>query len=305
VRSYLFDVVRFWIQTFDIDGLRLDAADKLPPVFREELSSVCKSLKSGFWLMGEVVAGNYNEWAHEGGLDSVTNYVLYKGLWSSFNDKNLWELAYTLNRQYGPDGTYNNIYLYNFADNHDVDRVASMLTDKANLFPLYGLLFTAPGIPSIYYGSEYGAAGMRGKTSDYDLRPSWKELENARVLSNGSSLFAPVVDPEALYAAIKQFIDIRKAKNVLQKGSYRQIHVAMEQLAFVREHPQEEPVLVVVNAGKTETHLTINTRLLNGNDGECWHDLLSGEDLYSGNGELRLKLYPHWLRVLERRRSLR
>ena len=49
----------------------------------------------------------------------------------------------------------------NFADNHDVTRVASILTDKNQLTPLYGLLFAMPGMPCLYYGSEWGATGRK------------------------------------------------------------------------------------------------------------------------------------------------
>ena len=106
--------------------------------------------------MGEAVRGNYRTWTEGSTLDSVTNYECYKGLYSSHVDRNYFEIAYALNRQFGDGGLYCDIPLYNFADNHDVNRVASNLTNPAQLHTLYCLLFTMPGVPSIYYGSEWG-----------------------------------------------------------------------------------------------------------------------------------------------------
>ncbi|MDR1956870.1 MAG: alpha-amylase [Treponema sp.] len=300
VREHLFGAVQHWIQTFDLDGLRLDAADKLLPDFMEELSLLCKTIKPHFWLMGEVVHQDYRAWAQEGRLDSVTNYVLYKGLWSSFNDKNFFELAWTLNQQSGPGGIYRDIGLYTFADNHDVDRAASILTHKPHLFPLYGLLFTLPGVPSLYYGSEYGVTGSRTKTSDQALRPSWKALEAARFHKKVSGPYSPAVDGEALYAEIRCFIQIRKSKEVLQTGTYRQIHVAKEQFAFIREGHKEQPILVGVNASTNEAVFTIPDTVLHAGNGSRWQDLLSGEVFTVSHGLLTFGVYPSWLRIMEK-----
>jgi glycosidase len=177
VREHLFGAVKFWIEEFDIDGLRLDAADQLLPDFMDELSSRSKEMKRDFWLMGEVVHRDYRNWVRAGRLDSVTNYELYKSLWSSFNDRNFYELSWSLKRQSGPDGMYQNLKLYTFTDNHDVNRAASVLRSHAHLFPLYGLLFTMPGIPSIYYGSERGIRGEKRNNSDSALRPAWESSD--------------------------------------------------------------------------------------------------------------------------------
>jgi len=111
VREHLLGAIRFWIEEFDIDGLRLDAADQLRPDFMDELSAHREALKRDFWLMGEVVHGDYRHWARPGRLDSVTNYELYKSLWSSFNDRNFFELSWTLRRQSGGDGMYRDLKL--------------------------------------------------------------------------------------------------------------------------------------------------------------------------------------------------
>ena len=161
VKSHLFHAVDGWIREFNLDGLRLDVADCLDMDFQKELATFCKSRRPDFWLMGEVIHGDYRKWVNPETLDSVTNYVAYKGLYSSHLDKNYFEIAYTLKRQFGEDGLYRDLPLYVFADNHDVNRVASRLKNPAHLYPLYCLLFTMPGVPSIYYGSEWGIEGER------------------------------------------------------------------------------------------------------------------------------------------------
>ncbi|MDJ8954076.1 DUF1653 domain-containing protein, partial [Clostridium perfringens] len=93
-----------WVREFDIDGLRLDAVDCLSPDFIKRLASHCAGLKPDFWLMGEIVHGDYRQWANPEALHSVTNYEAYKGLWSSLNDNNYWEIDWTLKRQFGPAG---------------------------------------------------------------------------------------------------------------------------------------------------------------------------------------------------------
>ena len=161
VQNYLFDCVKQWISDFEIDGLRLDTADCLDFNFMSGLRDVCKKANPDFWIMGEVIHGDYSRWANDNTIHSTTNYEGYKGLYSSHNDLNYFEIAYSLNRQYGTYGIYKNLFLYNFADNHDVTRVASILKEKKHLFPLYTLLYTIPGIPSIYYGSEFGIEGVK------------------------------------------------------------------------------------------------------------------------------------------------
>jgi glycosidase len=288
-RDHLFEAAEFWIREFDIDGLRLDAAAELLPDFMDELSARCKKTKPRFWLLGEVVGGDYRNWACEGRLDSVTNYELYKGLWSSFNDKNFYELAWTLNRQWGPEGIYRDIPLYNFADNHDVNRTASSLKNRSHLFPLYGILFCLPGVPSLYYGSEYGITGERSETSDRALRPQWNPRWASASDTGGAA---------ALYRSIRDFIRLRKDHPCLREGAYRQIYLSHEQFAFTREKGPEQ-ALVAVNAAADQRIVHIPGKELPPGEGR-WRDLLSGEEFSAAAGGLTLALHPSWLRILLR-----
>ena len=172
VVEHLFAAIKMWIEDFNIDGLRLDVADCLEKSFMRKLHTFTKNRKDDFWLMGEVIHGDYRDWVNEDMLDSVTNYECYKGLYSSHVDNNYFEIAYSFERLFGESGIYKGFQLYNFADNHDVDRVVSRLQDPAHLYPLYFLLFTMPGIPSLYYGSEFGLEGKKENNDDSPLRPA-------------------------------------------------------------------------------------------------------------------------------------
>lgn len=218
VRAHLLSAVAMWIDEFDIDGLRLDVAHYLSSGFLRELRRMCKLRKDDFWLMGEMVMGDYRRLVNPQMLDSCTNYELYKALYSSCNDNNMFELAHTLNRQFAIDsGVYKGLNLYSFADNHDVSRVASVLRDKQQLKPLYGLLFTLPGVPSIYYGSEWGAQGRR-EDGDVNVRPDFATWQN-----------------NDLSRHISWWAKYRRDSDVLAHGDYRELAAGKELLVFRRE----------------------------------------------------------------------
>jgi cyclomaltodextrinase / maltogenic alpha-amylase / neopullulanase len=244
VRQHLFSAVDYWISRFQIDGLRLDSADWLDLDFLGALRDHCARVQPDFWLLGEVVHGDYRRWANPKGLDSVTNYEVYKGLWSSHADRNFFEIAYSLERQFGPNGLYKALPLYNFADNHDVNRVASMVRERAHLFSLHCLLFTMPGVPSLYSGSEWGIEGTRTATDDRALRPC---LDLERMHRE---------HPSDLVDALRRLMALRRGTDALRHGSYRQLAVTSEQLAFLRQTPGEA-VVVAVNAAATEAAMTL------------------------------------------------
>lgn len=283
VQEHLLGAVTRWVEEFGIDGLRLDAADQLSDGFLDALGAHCRGLRSDFWLMGEIVFGEYHRLLAPGRCDSATNYEAYKGLYSSLNDRNYYEIAYALNRQFGPQGIYRGRGLYSFADNHDVDRVASRLKDPALLYPLYALLFSMPGIPSIYYGSEWGLAGLRTAHSDAALRPA---LELAQAAQHAAQPDLP--------AALRRLADVRAGSGALQRGDYREVHVAAQQLAFLRSLPDEQ-VLVALNAADEPVELPLrlpfqNARLI---------DLLNpGAEFRVQNLTAAVTVPPRWARMM-------
>ena len=283
VEAYLHEVVRFWIHEFAIDGLRFDAADAMDKQFFNGMRRCCKEVKDDFWLMGEVIHGNYREWASPERCDSVTNY---EGLWSSHNDRNYFEIAYSINRQYGEGGIYRGIPLYNFADNHDVDRVASQLNDPAHLFPLYLLLFTMPGVPSLYYGSEWGMTGKKDTRSDLPLRP-YIAIETARDEARKSPLFK----------VIRTLIAIRKSLAPLRRGDYATLLTDSEQYCFMRRSA-DETVVVGVNAEAGPVTKSVRIPVP---DGTVFFDVLNDRERFVvSHGCLTMPLFPRWGRILVR-----
>lgn len=282
--QYLSEVIRFWIREFDIDGLRFDAADVMDKQFFARMHPLCKSIKSDFWLLGEVIHGDYRTWVKRDGLNSVTNYECYKGLWSSHNDRNYFEIAYSVNRQFGDNGIYKGMNLYNFADNHDVDRVASKLREPAHLYPLYILLFTLPGVPSIYYGSEWGILGKKEGGNDFPLRPSIDIV----------SSFA-TIKQSPLFREISRLIEIRKNLDTLRKGNYATLLTSSEQYCFSRQC-DKSTAIVCVNAQSVPCNVKVPAKFGNGT---VFTDVLNNsETFHVENGLLSIPLASCWGRIL-------
>ena len=231
VIDYLLDCVKFWVDEFDIDGLRLDVAYCLDKDFIRRLRSFTDGLKPEFFLVGETLHGDYNQWVGDGMLHSCTNYECYKGLWSALNSMNLFEIVHSLKRQFGPEQwtLYKGKHLFCFADNHDVTRAASVLTDPKHLPLMYGILFGMPGIPCLYYGSEWGEKADK-KQGDPALRPSfeapeWNELT------------------DLLQAMAKA----HRESEALCYGDFQDVVLTNKQTIFQRRTDTER-VLVAVNA---------------------------------------------------------
>lgn len=231
VADYLLERVGQWIDEFDIDGIRLDVAYLVDRDFMRRLRQFCQQRKPDIVLIGEVLFGDYNQIVNDEMLHSCTNYECYKGLYSSFNSMNLFEIAHSLQRQYGsePWCLYRGKHLMSFVDNHDVSRVASILTNSNHLRPIYALLFSMPGIPCIYYGSEWGALGDKAQGDDA-LRPEFA---------------AP--QPNELTGFIKEWIRIYKETPALQMGDYKNIKIGNKQLLLERTY-EGKSVRVAVNA---------------------------------------------------------
>ena len=220
VVDYICDVIRFWVSEFDVDGIRLDAADVLDFDFMKALRRTANEVKPDFWLMGEVIHGDYSRWVNGETLHSVTNYTLHKALYSGHNDHNYFEIAHTVRRLQNM-GT---LKLYNFVDNHDVERIYTKLTNKAHFAPVHVLLYTLPGVPSIYYGSEFGIEGRKEYGSDDSLRPA-HNIEDYKdsVKTNPCT---------ALIAALGK---VRQAVPALSYGSYDELMLTNRQFAYARD----------------------------------------------------------------------
>ena len=261
VVDYLIDCVKKWTEWFDIDGLRLDVAYCLDENFLRRLHYECKQLKPDFFILGEMLHGDYNRLVNDAMLDSCTNYECYKGLYSSFNSMNMFEIAHSIARQFGPENwtLYKGKHLMCFADNHDVERVASILTNAKHLKPLYGLLFAMPGIPCVYYGSEWGT---EGKKSDGDnaLRVSFDNPQE-----------------NDLTEFISKAALAHKQEKALCYGDYKMLLLTNKQYIFERSCDGER-VIIAINADENEFVAHFNA------DAGCATDLLTGNPHDFGAG---------------------
>lgn len=258
LQKYLMDAVRFWMDEFGIDGLRLDVSYLLPPWFFELLRRTVREKREDFFLMGEVIhIGNFAANLSPERLDSITNYECFKGMVSAFNSDNLFEIEHSLSRLFAdtPWALYKGKRLFNFLDNHDVPRVYTALKNKENIFALYTLLFTMPGIPCVYYGGEYAAEGDKG---DFDrrLRPCIDDLDENKL-------------PE-LEEYIRKLCSIRRESRALAYGSYAKVWLQNKSLAFVRER-EGEVLFPCFNIDVAPVNLSLGSG--------AGEDLLTGEKI--------------------------
>ena len=277
VRSYLFDVIRFWIDEFDIDGIRLDCANVLDFNFMKEMRSQTEAMKEDFWLMGEVIHGDYSRWVNNEMLHSVTNYELHKSLYSGFNDHNFFEIAHNVRRLEAIGRQ-----LYTFVDNHDEDRIATKLKLREHLFPIYICLFTLPGIPSTYYGGEWGIEGKRSNTSDEALRP-------AISIEQEGELHCELTD------LIAQLGQIHSQQEPLHTGRYQELLLTNRQYAFAR-HGEDSVIITAVNNDDEPAELTIPVPL---QAGEAVNLLEPADRLPISDGKVHIKLKGNWGAVLK------
>ena len=261
VISYLLDSVTFWVNNWDIDGLRLDVAYCLDHDFVRRLRNHCDSLKKDFFLVGEMLHGDYNQLMNDSMLHSATNYECYKGLHSSFNSLNMFEIIHSLLRQFGPENwtLYKGKHLLSFVDNHDVSRIASILNEASHLPLIYALCFGMPGIPCIYYGSEWGITGNKSE-GDPALRPAleqpeWNELTDW----------------------IQKLTEAKKTSEGLNYGDFRTVILTNKQCIFERRS-ENERVLVAINIDKESYTAHFDAGC------GCAVDLITGEDHDFGGG---------------------
>ncbi len=270
VRDYISNVIRFWVSEFDIDGIRLDAADVLDFDFMKSLRHLANEVKPDFWLMGEVIHGDYSRWVNEGTLHSVTNYQLHKALYSGHNDHNFFEIAHTVKRLYEmggnrPDG----LKLYNFVDNHDVERIYTKLINKAHYIPVHILLYSLPGIPSIYYGSEFGIEGKKERFSDDSLRPALS-LDNYR----------DALTDNLCTRTVSSLGNARQKIKALSYGNYKELLLMNRQYAYARSF-ENETAVITVNNDDSAYVMTVPA-----GNADTYVGVLSGEKVSQVNGNI-------------------
>ncbi|MBQ3061617.1 MAG: alpha-amylase [Lachnospiraceae bacterium] len=271
VKDYICDVIRYWVKEYDIDGIRLDAADVMDFEYMKALRHVANEVKPDFWLMGEVIHGNYSRWANEGTLHSVTNYMLHKALYSGHNDHNYFEVAHTI--KYVSNMVGNKLNLYSFADNHDVERIYTKLNNKAHYVPVHVMLYTLPGIPSIYYGSEFGIEGRKEKSSDDSLRPALRYED-----------YKDFVSTNACTKLIATLGKLRQNTPALCYGDYKELVLQTGHYAYARSLDGKS-VITAVNNADYEVYLDLQA----GNSGE-YVGVLTGEKVTVSGGHIHVRV---------------
>lgn len=277
VIRYLLESVSFWIDTFGIDGLRLDVAYCVDRDFLKRLRAHVKGIREDFFLFGEILGGDYKVIMNPEMCDSATNYECYKGLHSSFNSLNLFEIVHSLKRQFGPENwtLYKGMHLVSFVDNHDVTRVASVLNNPRHLKLIYALAFAMPGIPAVYYGSEWGIAGNKSD-GDPALRPcidapEWNELTDVIA----ALAKAEQETPAMVYGDFHELV-LQNQYCVLE----REYFGGGEDMTASGGMDLSKPdrIMIAVNASDNEVRIDFNARA-----GRA-RDLITGETIDFGGG---------------------
>lgn len=272
VRDYILDVVRFWVSEFDVDGIRLDAADVLDFDFMKSLRALADVVKPEFWLMGEVIHGDYSRWVNDSTLHSVTNYTLHKALYSGHNEHNYFEIAHTIRRLQDMTGG-RGLNLYNFTDNHDVERIASKINNRAHLYPVHILEYTLPGVPSVYYGSEFSIEGRKEKYSDDSLRPRLRYED-----------YKDAINENAFTAFLSLLGRLRLGIKSLSYGDYREVALTNRQYMYTRNTSEYTDIIAVNNDDNPSEVCGSGIR-----DGE-YIEVLSGQTMIVSGGFVKLSV---------------
>ena len=185
---------------------------------------------------------------------------------------NMFEINHSLLRQFGPENwtLYKGKHLLSFVDNHDVTRVASILTNERHLPLIYALAFGMPGIPCVYYGSEYGIKAVKGKNTDLPLRP---ELDIDSLKDADKKLFK----------LICSLGEIRSKSEAIKHGTYNPIIIKNEQFIFLRKFKDEE-IYVALNLDDKAVEVNCNINVHNGID-------LLTEKAVTINGKISIQPY--------------
>jgi cyclomaltodextrinase len=240
VADYVAGVMNHWLDA-GADGWRLDAAYAVPAAFWAQVVPRVRAGHPQAYLVGEVIHGDYPEFVAASGLDSVTQYELWKAIWSALNDHNLFELAYALGRHNGFLETFAPL---TFVGNHDVTRLASRLADDRHVAHALAVLLTVGGTPAIYYGDEQAFRGIKEERAggDDEIRPAFP---------GGPDGLAPGGWP--VYRLHQDLIGLRRRHPWLHQAQTTTLHLAGEQMIYRAAAPGAgESLMVALNLADQE-----------------------------------------------------
>jgi len=252
------------------DGWRLDAAYRVPRPFWATVIDRVKGEFPQVLTVAEVLHGNYAQFAADTGVDSVTQYELWKALWSSLKDANPHELAWTLQRHEAGLASSAGYLPWTFVGNHDVTRIATQV-GQHNAIVATSLLMTMPGMPCVYYGDEFGLPGLKEERlgGDDAIRPALPDFPDSSMRgTQPSDLGGPPVDPVPPAEMLRQhqlLLGLRRRHRWLQQAGLTIVEQKQKRLTYrvsariddsvSRETPDH--LNVTIDTSHPQAHVTI------------------------------------------------
>jgi cyclomaltodextrinase / maltogenic alpha-amylase / neopullulanase len=251
VLSYVIEVMTHWLGR-GAGGWRLDAAYAVPPSFWAKAVPAVREAFPDAWFLGEMIHGDYAAYAAEAGLDSITQYELWKAVWSSLNDRNFYELDHALGRHNAFLDSFDDGSLpQTFVGNHDVTRLATVLNDERHFSHALAVLFCVGGVPSVYYGDEQGFRGLKEhrEGGDDEIRPAFP-ASPADLLPDGWRY----------YRLHQRLIGFRRRHPWLVRARTAAEHLEPSALALrLRGEDASEQALLLLNTGDSEFRFAVDT----------------------------------------------
>lgn len=239
VIKYFLDIVEYWVKNYDIDGLRLDVANEVSHRFCKDLRRLTKGLKPDFYLLGEIWHDAIT-WLHGDEFDAVMNYPLATSIadfWI-YPDKTRYDFECGINHNFTMYMQQTNNVLFNLLDSHDTNRLIDKVKDIDIFYQQLALLFTMPGSPCIYYGTEFAMEG----SFDPDCRRCmpWEKIE--------SGLFHEKIE------ITKALIGLRKENNAFKSKHFHFIKDEKNKriIHFIKTDEDHKQVEVILNCSENE-----------------------------------------------------